>query len=138
MRFSLAASLLFAVSLQAQTTLIEKGRAALDRNDPQAAIAILETAVAQSPRDAEAHYVLGLAYGAQAQRASVFRRASLARHTRDEFERAVRLDPNDLDARSALAEYYRRAPAWLGGSDEKAHEQEREIRARAKETRGSR
>jgi Tfp pilus assembly protein PilF len=119
-----------ATAAVAQTTLVEQGRAALDRNDPQAAIKILESAIAESPQSADAHYQLGVAYGMLAQRVSIFRAAALARHTRDEFERAVKLDPNHLDARYALAEYYSQAPSWLGGSKQKFDAQMREIRQR--------
>ena len=50
---------LAAGSLFAQTTLIEQGRAAISRGDSDAAIDILEKAVAQSPKSAEAHFTVG-------------------------------------------------------------------------------
>jgi len=120
-------ALLIALPVGAQTNLVEQGRAALDKNDLQAAVRLLESAVAQSPQNAEAHYQLGVAYGELAKKANVFQRFSLARHTRDEFERAVQLDPNYIDARFALVQYYMMAPAWLGGSEAKALEQAKEI-----------
>ena len=118
---------LFALPLTAETALMERGRAALDRQDPQSALDVLQHAVAENPTSADAHYLLGIAYGNLAERASVFRQPVLARHARDEFERAVKLDPNHLDARWSLVQYYTLAPRYLGGGEEKAREQARQI-----------
>jgi len=126
----LALVLLLAVPLAGQQTALESGRAALERGDPRSAAPLLEQAVAQSPQNADAHYYLGVAYGRLAEKANVFRRGSLARRTRTEFERAVELNPNHLDARSALVQYYLQAPQFLGGSESKAEDQANEIAKR--------
>jgi len=107
---------LMALALFAQSSLLDQGRAAMARNDDDAAAALFEKAVAQNPKSAEAHYLLGSAYGSQAQKASIFGQASLAGKTRDEFEKAVELDPNHLEARFALLQYYAFAPGIMGGS----------------------
>jgi tetratricopeptide (TPR) repeat protein len=120
---------LFAVPLAAES-VIDEAHAALDRNDPQAAVNLLEPAVAQSPNDAEAHYLLGVAYGKLAERSNVFRQASLARRTRAEFEKAVAIDPNHVMARMSLVEYYTLAPNFFGGSIARAQEQAAEIAKR--------
>jgi tetratricopeptide (TPR) repeat protein len=49
--------------------------------------------------------------------------AGLARRVRSEFEIAVRLSPNNVDARSDLAEFYLEAPAIVGGGQGKAEAQ---------------
>jgi Tfp pilus assembly protein PilF len=121
---------LVALPLLAQTSLIEQGRAAMNRNDADAAATLLEKAVAQNPKSAEAHYLLGTAYGSQAQKASIFGQASLAGKTKDEFEKAVELDPNLLDARYGLVEFYAMAPGFMGGSYDKAFAQAAEIKKR--------
>jgi Tfp pilus assembly protein PilF len=121
---------LVALPLLAQTSLIEQGRAAMNRNDADAAATLLEKAVAQNPKSAEAHYLLGSAYGSQAQKASIFGQASLAGKTKDEFEKAVELDPNLLDARYGLVEFYTMAPGIMGGSYDKAFAQAAEIKKR--------
>jgi tetratricopeptide (TPR) repeat protein len=87
-------------------------------------------AVAAAPENAVAEFYLGRVYGEQAQRASVFRQASLARKTKASFERAVRLDPDYLEARQGLLQYFLVAPGVMGGSEERAREQAAEIRRR--------
>lgn len=121
---------LMALPLFAQGTLLEQGKAAMARNDVDAAATLLEKAVAQNPKSAEAHLWLGNAYGSQAQNASIFGQASLAGKTKDEYEKAVELDPNLLDARFGLVQYYTYAPGIMGGSYEKAFAQVEEIRKR--------
>src|SRR4051812_20274064 len=101
---------LMALPLFAQNSLIAQGKAAMTRNDEDAAATLFEKAVAQNPKSAEAHYLLGSAYGSQAQKAGIFGQASLAGKTRDEFEKAVELDPNHLDARFGLLQFYAFAP----------------------------
>jgi tetratricopeptide (TPR) repeat protein len=63
-------------------------------------------------------------------KAGIFRQPGLAGKTRTAFEKAVELDPNNLEARSALVEYYLRAPGFLGGGEEKARAQAEEIARR--------
>jgi tetratricopeptide (TPR) repeat protein len=121
---------LIALPLFAQTSLIDQGRAAMFRNDADAAAALFEKAIAQNPKSAEAHYLLGTAYGSQAQKASIFGQASLAGKTKDEFEKAVALDPALLDARFSLIQFYAMAPGIMGGSYDKASAQVEEIKKR--------
>jgi tetratricopeptide (TPR) repeat protein len=98
------------------------GREALKKGDAAAATEQFEKAVAQKPT-AEGYYWLGVAYGQQAMKANILKQAMLARKTKDAFERAVQLDPKNVDARLALIDYYLIAPGVLGGSVEKAKEQ---------------
>jgi Tfp pilus assembly protein PilF len=119
---------LVALPSLAQTSLIDQGRAAMARNDADTAATLFEKAVAQNPKSGEAHYLLGTAYGSQAQKAGIFGQASLAGKTKDEFEAAVALDPNLLDARYGLVEFYAMAPGIIGGSFDKAFAQAAEIK----------
>ena len=116
--------------LAAQTPLIEQGRALSERGDYDHAVEVFEKAVAATPKNAEAHYLLGAAYGQQVIKASIVGQASLASKMKGQFEEALRLDPNHLDARSALLEFYMVAPVVLGGSESKAMEEANEIKKR--------
>jgi tetratricopeptide (TPR) repeat protein len=96
----------------------------------QAATAF-EQAVRADDRNAVYHFYLGQAYGAQAQRAGMLGKASLARKTKGEFDRAVQLDPEYIEARQGLMQFYLLAPGIMGGSQQKAREQAHEIRKRS-------
>jgi Tfp pilus assembly protein PilF len=120
--------LLAALSLSAQTPLIDQGRAAMNRGDTDAAVDLLEKAVAQSPRSAEAHFYLGSAYGAKAQSSGMFGAATYAGKVKDEFEQAVALNLKYVDARFGLVEFYAAAPGFMGGSFDKALDQARAIK----------
>ena len=120
---------LAAVSLFAQITLIEQGRAAIGRGDSDAAIDALEKAVAQSPKSAEAHYYLGSAYGIKVQASGMLAAVKYASRISEEFEKAVALDPKYVEARFGLVQVYAGAPGIMGGSYEKAFEQAKAIKA---------
>jgi tetratricopeptide (TPR) repeat protein len=119
---------LAAAPLLAQPTLIEQGRAALSRGDSDAAIEILEKAVAQSPKSAKAHYTLGNAYGAKVQAGGMLAAAKYASNITDEFEKAVALDPKYVEARYGLVQVFAGAPGIMGGSYDKALEQAKAIK----------
>src|ERR1043166_4641384 len=119
---------LIVLPLLAQSSLLDQGRAAMNRNDADAAAALFEKAVAQNPKSAEAHYLLGTAYGSQAQKASIFSQMSLAGKTKDEFDKAVELDPALIDARFGLVQFYEMAPGIAGRSFDKAFAQVAEIK----------
>ncbi len=104
------------------------GKAAMQKGDADRAVELLEKAVAKRPNVAEYHYWLGNAYGTAAEKASLFRQATLGKKAKEELERAVALDPNYVDARMGLLEFYLQAPGIIGGSVEKAQEQAAEIR----------
>ena len=84
------------------------------------AVSSAERAVQLAPQNSDYHYWLGRAYGDKADRERSF---SLARKTKREFEEAVRLNPANIPARRALAEYYADAPWIVGGGKDKAREQ---------------
>ena len=104
-------------------------RDALRRNDLDAAIEASESATGGSA-DARVWLWAGRAYGRQAIEASLFTQPKWAGRTRDAWEKAVALDPELLDARFDLIQYYLQAPGFLGGGRDKAAQQVAEIARR--------
>lgn len=98
-------------------------RAYLAIEDWNRAESSCKRAVALDPGNSRYHRWLGHVYGEKADRANFIFAFSLAGKTREEFERAVQLNPNDLDARSDLTEFYFEAPGIVGGGQDKARAQ---------------
>jgi tetratricopeptide (TPR) repeat protein len=86
-------------------------------------------AASLAPDNSQFHLWLGRVYGEKADRANFLSAAGLAGKVRGEFERAVELNPKDVDARLDLAEFYLEAPGIVGGGDQKAREQAQAIAA---------
>jgi tetratricopeptide (TPR) repeat protein len=80
----------------------------------------LERAVAAEPANAEYVLWLGRAYGRRAETSSPLTAAMHANHARQQFEKAVQLNPRYLEALSDLFDYYMEAPGFLGGGLDKA------------------
>jgi tetratricopeptide (TPR) repeat protein len=89
-----------------------------------------EKATSVASNNADYHLWLGRAYGAKAEKSSFLSAAGYAKKTKAEFERAVELAPNNLDARSDLFEYYLEAPGIMGGGQDKARAMADEIAKR--------
>ena len=106
------------------------GRIAMEERKNDRAADYFEAATKLDPKNSHYFLWLGRAYGREAQQANVLRQPGLAKHTRAAWERAIELDPENLDARSDLIQYYVQAPGFLGGSTAKALEQAEEIRKR--------
>lgn len=111
------------------------GQIALQRGEREKAVAYLEKAVALSPKDSRMHMVLGDAYGVTAQNAGFFSQLGWAKKCEAEYERAIELDPKNIDARWDLMEYCCQAPSIAGGGKDKAMEQAQAI-GRLDATRG--
>jgi len=80
----------------------------------------LEKAVGQDRVNSEYYDWLGRAYGRLAERSSLMSALGQARKTVRAFERAVELDPSNLEALSDVVEYYIEAPGIVGGGLDKA------------------
>lgn len=106
------------------------GKIALEQNDASKSVDWLEKAVAMNPRSSEYWDWLGKAYGSQAQKASKLKLPFLAKKTKNAWEKAVELDPNNLEAREDIILYYLQAPGFVGGSKDKARAMAIEIKRR--------
>jgi tetratricopeptide (TPR) repeat protein len=84
------------------------------------AIKSAEKAVAIDAQNSVYHEWLGRAYGEKADHASLFSAMSLAKKTRKEFDTAMQLDGKNFSARQALIEFDCSAPGIVGGGEEKA------------------
>jgi tetratricopeptide (TPR) repeat protein len=81
---------------------------------------VLEKAVAANPGNSEYALWLGRAYGRRAETSNPLSAPGQASKARQCFERAVQLDPSNLDALADLLDYYLEAPGFLGGGFDKA------------------
>ena len=82
-----------------------------------------ERAVILRPNDAYYHLWLAREYGQKAANSNPMTAAATARKAKNEFERAVQLDPSSVEARLDLAQYYTEAPPIVGGGLDKARDQ---------------
>jgi len=105
--------------------LLAKSYLELQEHDP--AIKSAERAVAIDGRNSVYHEWLGRAYGEKADHAGWFSAISLAKKTRKEFETAVQLDGKNYSARQALIEFDCSAPGLVGGGEDKALPQIRQL-----------
>jgi Flp pilus assembly protein TadD len=85
-----------------------------------AAVSECERAANLEPKNGTYQLWLGRAYGEKAEHSSWLTAIGLAKKTRIAFEKAVQLDPQNVQAHSDLSEYYIEAPGFLGGGTDKA------------------
>ena len=80
----------------------------------------LEKALAGDPRNSAIALWTGRAFGRRAETSSILTAPGLASKARQYFEKAVQLNPRNLEALTDLFEYYLEAPGFLGGGLDKA------------------
>lgn len=81
-----------------------------------------EKSVSLKPDNSEYHQWLGRSYGRKAEAAGAMGALVLVRKLKNEFERAVALNTENLSARADLAEFYTEAPSLMGGDKTKARQ----------------
>jgi tetratricopeptide (TPR) repeat protein len=96
------------------------GRCYYMQGDFKKATELFQKAIAGEPRNSMHYLWLGRAYGRRAEIASVLTAPAWASKARQSFEKAVELDPRNLEAIDDLLEYYLEAPGILGGGIDKA------------------
>jgi len=83
---------------------------------------LAERAVTLAPGEAKFHRQLAEATGVMAQRSNMLQQVFLARKFKKEIDAAIALDPNNVQARRDLIEYYLLAPGLIGGDKKQAHD----------------
>jgi tetratricopeptide (TPR) repeat protein len=106
------------------------GRLFLREGNYEKSIDWLNKAVHLDETNSDYHFWLGNAYGMKAQRAGLLKKASAAKNVKKHFEQAVELNPDNIDARMGLLQFYQMAPGIMGGSKDKAKEQAEAIKQR--------
>jgi Flp pilus assembly protein TadD len=96
------------------------GRCHFMAGDYKDATAAFEKAVRLDPNNSNYHHWLGRSWGRRAETSAWVTAIQYARKTRDSFERAVALNPRNIEATNDLFEYYLEAPGFLGGGMDKA------------------
>ena len=97
-----------------------RGRNNFMKHDFKQATAWLEQAVAIDANNSDFFLWLGRAYGRRAETSSFLTAPGHASKARQNFERAVQLNPKNSEALGDLFEYYLQAPGFLGGGRDKA------------------
>jgi tetratricopeptide (TPR) repeat protein len=84
------------------------------------AVRLGEQCLAAHPQSSGCYLARGNALGARARRAGPMAGMGYATRIRDDFLKAVELDPRNTDARFALLDYYMQAPRLVGGGKARA------------------
>jgi tetratricopeptide (TPR) repeat protein len=87
-----------------------------------AAIPKAESCIKSLPDSAKCHHALGRLYGAAAMSSGLVNGIKYASRIKEEFIKAVELDPKSFEARQDLNQFYLQAPGVAGGSVRKAIE----------------
>lgn len=83
---------------------------------------LIEFSVEKDPKNAKYHFILGTVYGQKAG-GGILAGMKYASKVKEEFEKAVALDPKFIDGRIGLARFHTRAPSVMGGDVKIAKEQ---------------
>lgn len=96
------------------------GRNQYMMGDYKKATEVFANACAAKPADSVCALWLGRAYGRRAETSSPLTAPGNASKARQWFEKAVQINPKNLEALNDLFEYYLEAPGFLGGGLDKA------------------
>ena len=129
MKLAIAALVTLALALpaSAEDPRVAPIKAALKAEKWDAAVEAGETLVKEAPESAEAQMWLGRAYRQKALKSSLFSQMGWAKKCKASFEKAVALDPKNVDARVDLLQYYANAPGIAGGGIDKARAQQKAL-----------
>ncbi|MBO6522801.1 MAG: tetratricopeptide repeat protein [Balneolaceae bacterium] len=103
------------------------GRIYFDEDEFGDAIDWLEKAANYESGNSKYYMWLGHSYGRRAQNAGKLKQAFYARDSRKNYEKSVELDPDNVEARESVMEFYLQAPGFMGGGRDKAENQAQAI-----------
>jgi tetratricopeptide (TPR) repeat protein len=106
------------------------GQLALRRSNQEQAVQWLEKATQLALEKSSYFNALGDAYGLSAQKAGIFSKMGFAKKCLAAYDKAVALDPDNLEARENRVGFYREAPGLVGGGMDKAYAEAAEIQKR--------
>jgi Tfp pilus assembly protein PilF len=119
-QFEESLKILSAVSVKTAPVWELMGRNYFMNGDYKKSTDALEKAVEEDPSNSDYAMWLGRAYGRRAETSNPFSAIGHASKTRQYFERAVQLNPRNVEALNDLLEYCLEAPGFMGGGIEKA------------------
>lgn len=111
------------INAEDTSTLFHEAQELMRRQQFAGAIPLLEKCVAAEPGNSKFHQWLGRALGLHAAAKGITSSVLSIRKVKAAFEKAIELDPLNLEARNDLAIMYIALPRLLGGSKAKATEQ---------------
>lgn len=103
------------------------GDIASNTNDWDKAAVYYEKLKTLKPNQADYYFKYGGALGMKAQTGGKWVAIGLIGDIRGSFEKALILNPNHIEARWAMIEYYLQLPALVGGSEKKAQRYSNEL-----------
>ncbi|MFT3687367.1 MAG: tetratricopeptide repeat protein [Phycisphaerales bacterium] len=103
------------------------GDIASHTDDWDTAVSYYEKLKNLKPNEADYHFKYGGALGMKAQKGGKWVAIRLIGDIREALEKAIVLDPNHIEARWALIEYYLQLPGFIGGSEKKAQKYSNEL-----------
>lgn len=99
------------------------GRILFDMEEFGDATKSFEKAAKYQEGNSKYHMWLGHSFGRRAQSAPKLKLPGLARNSKKNYEKAIELDPSNVEARESAMEYYLQAPRFVGGGRGKAEAQ---------------
>ncbi|HNP32688.1 MAG TPA: tetratricopeptide repeat protein [Flavobacterium sp.] len=103
------------------------GDIASNMNDWEKAAFYYEKLKTSKPNNADYYFKYGGALGMRAQTGGKWVAIRLIGDIRESLEKAIVLNPNHIEARWALIEYYLQLPGFIGGSEKKAQHYSNEL-----------
>jgi tetratricopeptide (TPR) repeat protein len=100
--------------------LLSRAKAALGKLDE--AFALAESAATAEPNNASYHVQVAAVEARLAEKATLFKKLSYARHAKQELDNAAMLDAKNIEAQWGLMMYFYAAPPLVGGDKSKAQQ----------------